>query len=80
MLQQGSKGRQGNQGQINIQDNAFNENHEVDHAREARRRNFFEKKRFINYPYPENGDVREQEKSDNTLKQMPPPNAIDGNL
>ena len=42
-----------NQGQINIQDNAFQQEHtnEVDKATEARRRNFFEKKRFINYNY-----------------------------
>ena len=41
-----------NQGQINIQDNAFNGgDNQMDKAREQRRKNFFEKKRFINYPY-----------------------------
>ena len=53
-----------NQGQINIQDNAFQqENVQVDKAREARRRNFFEKKRFINYPY--SNPAEEGEDSDN---------------
>ena len=35
----------------------------MDQAKEARRRNFFEKKRFINYPYNQN--PADDESSDN---------------
>ena len=50
-------------GQINIQDNAFDNNLQIDQAKEARRRNFFEKKRFINYSYNQN--PADDESSDN---------------
>ena len=54
-------------GQINIQDNAFGGGGEVDKAREARRKNFFEKKRFINYPY--SNPTEDQESSDGGSQQ-----------
>jgi hypothetical protein len=69
MIQEHINGGQKNsaQGQINIQDNAFGgnntEQNQADKAREARRRNFFEKKRFINYPY--NNPADDPDSSDN---------------
>ena len=63
------------QSQINIQDNAFGGGQELDKAREARRKNFFEKKRFINYPYSNPTD--EHDSSDGGSQQVSAPGAND---
>ena len=65
---------------MNIQDNAFGQenNVQVDKAREARRKNFFEKKRFINYPY--SNPTEDPDSSDNNANSKHPPGSANENI